>query len=66
MSTFGARAAELAGLAGAALGWSPDAFWRATPAELAAVVCAAGGGRGEAAPPDAALIARLQREHPDG
>jgi len=31
---FAAAAARLAGVAGLLLGWSPDAFWRATPAEL--------------------------------
>ncbi len=35
---FGESAARLAGLAGAVLGWRPDEFWRATPAELAAVL----------------------------
>ncbi|MGF1549191.1 MAG: phage tail assembly chaperone [Sphingomonadaceae bacterium] len=34
---FGEAAARLAGLAGALLGWRPDEFWRATPAELAAI-----------------------------
>ncbi|AXJ95486.1 MULTISPECIES: phage tail assembly chaperone [unclassified Sphingomonas] len=64
--TFGEGAARLAGVAGAGLRWSPDAFWRATPAELAAVVTAAAAGSGETPPPDAALIAHLQKEHPDG
>ena len=40
MSEFRDCAVRLAGFAGAALGWPPDAFWRATPAELAAVVTA--------------------------
>ena len=50
---FAARAARLAGLAGVLLGWSPDAFWRATPAELRAALEALAGpgpgaiGRGE-------------------
>lgn len=62
---FGSRAARLAGFAGALLGWSPDAFWRATPAELAAVVAAL-AGESDPAPPDAATIARLMEEFPDG
>lgn len=72
MSAFAEGAARLAGFAGTALGWSPDAFWRATPAELAAVAGAfaahdGGDGRGGGiAPPDADLIARLQEAHPDG
>jgi uncharacterized phage protein (TIGR02216 family) len=35
---FAESAARLAGLAGALLGWRPEEFWRATPAELAAVL----------------------------
>jgi len=63
---FGEGAGRLAGLAGALLGWSPDAFWRATPAELAAVVRAASGEAvGGCAPPDAATIARMRKAYPD-
>jgi tail assembly chaperone len=59
---FAASAARLAGLAGALLGWRPDDFWRATPAELAAVLGAmaaaarsvAGAGAGAAAGASAA------------
>ena len=36
------------GLAGALLGWRPDEFWRATPAELAAVLEAMSGGEAPA------------------
>jgi Phage tail assembly chaperone protein, TAC len=36
--TFGAGAVQLAGLAGRLLGWRPDEFWQATPAELAAIL----------------------------
>ena len=64
---WAASAQRLAGMAGAVLGWSPDAFWRATPAELACVVRArAGGGAAAGEPPDAATIARLKEEFPDG
>jgi hypothetical protein len=35
--TFAARAARLAGLVARLLGWRPDHFWNATPAELAAI-----------------------------
>lgn len=68
-ASFAATAGRLAGFAGAVLRWSPDAFWRATPAELAAVVAAlagAGAGAGDAAPADAATIARMREEFPDG
>ncbi|MCM8729705.1 phage tail assembly chaperone [Hephaestia sp. MAHUQ-44] len=53
-------------MAGAALGWAPDAFWRATPAELTAVVQALRGEETGAAPPDRATIARLMEAFPDG
>ncbi len=61
---FADAAARLAGLAGAAFGWSPDAFWGATPAELGALVRAVAGE--DVAPPDAAAIARLREAFPDG
>lgn len=65
MERFGDQAAVLAGFAGAFLGWSPAAFWRATPAELGAVVRALGGGEA-VMPPDADMVARLREAYPDG
>ncbi len=62
--TFADGAARLAGLAGVAFGWAPEAFWRATPAELGALVSAIGGDA--VVPPDAAAIARLREAFPDG
>ena len=61
---FAARAARLAGMAGALLGWRPAEFWAATPGELAAVLLALGGD----APPamDAGELARLMEVFPDG
>lgn len=35
---FRTSAARLAGLIPATIGWSPDQFWNATPAELAAIL----------------------------
>jgi len=35
---FGPGAARLGGLAARLLGWRPDHFWKATPAELAAIL----------------------------
>ncbi|HEV2746539.1 MAG TPA: phage tail assembly chaperone [Allosphingosinicella sp.] len=49
---FSEAAARLAGVAGALLGWRPDEFWRATPAELAAVLEALAGGEPVAASGD--------------
>lgn len=62
---FADAAGRLAGLAGVAFGWSPDRFWAATPAELAALVAVL-KGRGDAVPPDAATIRTLQEAFPDG
>jgi uncharacterized phage protein (TIGR02216 family) len=64
-AAFADAARALAGVAGAVLGWAPDAFWRATPAELAAVAAAIAGDGGDA-PADAGTIARLKEAFPDG
>lgn len=63
--SFAEAAVRLAGLAGLHFGWTPDIFWAATPAELAALVMAASGGD-DPPPPDAATIARLKEAFPDG
>lgn len=60
---FSAAAAKLAGLAGALLGWRPDEFWTATPAELAAVLTAMAAGESSASADD---LARLKEMFPDG
>lgn len=60
---FSTAAMRLAGLAGALLGWRPDEFWSATPAELGAVL------RALVPEPEAAGAAdleRLMRMFPDG
>ncbi|RYJ01519.1 MAG: phage tail assembly chaperone [Acetobacteraceae bacterium] len=62
--TFSECAARLAGAAGLAFGWRPEEFWRATPAELGALVTALGGEAAE--PVDGALLARLKEQFPDG
>lgn len=61
---FSDAAARLAGLAGALLGWRPDEFWRATPAELAAILAAMAGDA--PAPACADDLARLKEMFPDG
>ena len=61
---FSDAAGRLAGMAGALLGWRPDEFWRATPAELAAVLAALTGA--SAAPVTRAELARLEERFPDG
>lgn len=65
MTRFADGAGRLAGVAGWLLGWRPDEFWRATPAELAAVLRAP---RGEEAPEgrvDGAELRRLMGVMPD-
>lgn len=65
MTRFAGAAGRLAGVAGWLLGWRPDEFWRATPAELAAVLRAA---RGEDVPGDGVdggELARLMTAMPD-
>lgn len=62
---FSEAAGQLAGLAGALLGWRPDEFWRATPVELASVLSALAGGNG-GAPLTREELARLEEQFPDG
>lgn len=52
-------------MAGALLGWRPEEFWQATPAELAVVLAALAGGSGEA-PVTQDELARLKEMFPDG
>jgi hypothetical protein len=61
---FSDAAARLAGLAGALLGWRPDEFWNATPAELAAVLAAMAPDAPAAVSADD--LARLKEMFPDG
>jgi uncharacterized phage protein (TIGR02216 family) len=63
MERFSEAAARLAGLAGALLGWRPDEFWRATPAELGAVLRAMSGPEIEAA--GRGDLERLMERFPD-
>ena len=60
---FSEGALRLAGLAGAVLGWRPEEFWGATPAELAAVLRALIGAEQPAAGADD--LARLMAMFPD-
>ena len=61
---FSDSAGRLAGLAGALLGWRPDEFWTATPAELAAVLAALAPAAPAAASGED--LARLKEMYPDG
>lgn len=60
---FSEAAGRLAGFAAALLGWRPDEFWTATPAELAAVLTAM-MPEGETASSDD--LQRLREMFPDG
>ncbi|WP_326525300.1 phage tail assembly chaperone [Sphingomonas sp.] len=64
MTWFAEAAARLAGQAGVAFGWVPETFWRATPAELGALVRAAEGEAPEALA--GAELTRLMEAYPDG
>jgi uncharacterized phage protein (TIGR02216 family) len=59
---FGESAARMWGAASMLLGWRPDEFWDATPAELAAALNLTSEA-GE--PPDLATIEDLKRRFPD-
>ena len=62
MDRFGQCAARLSSAASILLGWRPDDFWNATPAELALSLQApADGVEG----PDLSTIAALRRQFPD-
>ena len=63
-ATFAVTARRLAGAAGVLLGWRPDEFWRATPAELAAVLELMAGESGASA--DGDDLKRLMEMFPDG
>lgn len=59
---FGEAAARLAGAASLILGWRPDEFWKATPAELALALQPSSDA---AEPVDPAAIEELKRRFPD-
>lgn len=63
---FAPVAERLAGLAGAIVGWRPDEFWRATPAELATMLRALAGESGDANPAGQQDLDRLKEMFPDG
>ena len=61
---FGASALRLAGSCAVVFGWSPDRFWRSTPAEVATLVAALLPPG--AVPPGRDVIDRLMEAFPDG
>lgn len=63
--TFGAIATALWGVAARQLGWRPDEFWRATPAELLAALAPPPGTETADPPLDRAALERMM-EHDHG
>ncbi|WP_414713618.1 phage tail assembly chaperone [Sphingomonas sp.] len=61
---FADAAVRMAGQAGVLFGWGPDRFWRATPAELAALVAVIASEDG--APLGSQDLAAMQERDPDG
>lgn len=59
---FGPAARQLAGLSARLLGWRPDEFWRATPAELSACLAPP---EGAAAPLDRTEFNQLMERDDD-
>jgi uncharacterized phage protein (TIGR02216 family) len=59
---FGQAAARLSSAASMLLGWRPDEFWSATPAELALALTIADAA---AEPPDEQRIEALRLRFPD-
>lgn len=58
---------RLAGLAMTRLGWPPEVFWAATPADLATALQALAPVRSPAVPPMSSdELARLRARFPDG
>jgi hypothetical protein len=60
--SFGEAAARLSAAVTRLLGWRPDEFWNATPAELALVLISFDE---QPDPPDAKTIEALRQRFPD-
>ena len=61
---FTGSAVRLAGFCGLVLGWTPETFWRATAAEVAACVAVLAPAGEQAV--DGALLARMREALGDG
>lgn len=64
MTTFAAGALRLAGFVARLLGWRPDDFWNATPAELAAILAPDAGET--SSPLNRDDLQHLMEQLPDG
>ena len=63
---FGPAAMRLGALAARGLGWRPDEFWRATPAELAMACADPAAAHAGPLPLTRAELARLMEQNDDG
>lgn len=61
--SFADSALQLAGQTALLLGWRPDDFWNATPADIATILAALSPA-GDAA--DGATLSQLMKVFPDG
>jgi hypothetical protein len=61
---FAENAIRLSGQCAVLLGWRPQEFWDATPAELSAIIVAMAPE--DAAPPTPNIISQLMEQFPDG
>lgn len=61
--SFAAAAQKLAGQTALLLGWRPDDFWNATPAELASILAAVSS---DAEAADTQMLSHLMEQFPDG
>lgn len=59
--SFAASALSWSSISARVLGWCPDQFWRATPAELLTSLCDPGRAR-EAGPSRAFIIELMERD----
>jgi molybdopterin biosynthesis enzyme len=64
--SFAIRAARLAGMAGAVLGWQPEEFWAATPAELKVIFQVFAGDSTPDVHAGGGDLVRLMEMFPDG
>ncbi|GGE95011.1 hypothetical protein GCM10011404_30150 [Sphingomonas prati] len=64
-ASFRDAAVRMAGQAGVLFGWGPERFWRATPAELAALAAVIAGDDTDE-PLGPRELAAMQERDPDG
>ncbi|WP_417593462.1 phage tail assembly chaperone [Parasphingorhabdus sp.] len=63
---FSSSIQKLSGTASAVLGWTPEQFWQATPAELATIFAAFAGSGSDSVPLGTEQFEKLKETFPDG